>query len=82
MFGDQYIIITKNRSDIKKRDKGSGGIAILIKKDVGKVEEIKKKRTDGLLWMKIECEVRTIYIYAQYIWYQKDRQRENKMKQR
>ena len=43
VFEDQYIVIVKNRNDMKKRDKGSGGVVILVNKNVGKVEVVKKK---------------------------------------
>ena len=67
VFGDQYIVIVKNMRDMKKMDKVSGGIAILVKKTIGKIERVMKKRSNGLMWISIKCEGRIIYLAPVYI---------------
>ena len=52
---------------MKRGDPGSGGVAIMMKKELGKIDFIKKKRIDGLMWTKIECEGRIIYIATVYM---------------
>ena len=66
-FEDKYMVFLKSRSDMKDNDKGSGGIAVLIKKNLGEANEIKRKREDGLLWIKLIHEGRVIYIASIYI---------------
>ena len=52
---------------MKHGDKGSGGVAILVRKGLGTVEEVKTKGIEGLLWAKIKCEGRTLIVAAVYL---------------
>ena len=66
VFVDQFHIITKNR-EMKDRDPGSGGVMVLVRKGIGNVTEIKRKRTAGLLWVQICCEGRIFIIAVVYM---------------
>ena len=64
---DKFYVFCKNRSDMKERDKGSGGVAILVRKHIGEATKIEKKREDGLMWIKLLHEGRKMYIATVYL---------------
>ena len=67
VFEDRFIVHSKRRRNMKVRDKGSGGIAIMVRREVGEVEMITEKRMDGLMWTKIVCVGRKLFIATVYI---------------
>ena len=66
MLKNQYTLITKNRKN-QKGWKGHGGIAILIKKNIGKTKIIEGKRHDGIIWIEISCGGRKIFLASIYM---------------
>ena len=63
----QIHVVVKNRADVKDSRKGSGGVAILVRKKIGKIKVIKIKTSDGLLWVQIESSSRFIYVASVYL---------------
>ena len=47
VFEEEYTVMINSRSDMKKKDKGSGGVAIIARKKYKAV--MIKRKTDGLL---------------------------------
>ena len=67
IFEDKFECISKIRKNKKRNDYGSGGIAVMVRKDRGKIKQVKGKGRDGILWVEVEGTGRKMYIATVYI---------------
>lgn len=67
IFKEDFNCIIRNRKDRKEGDSGSGGLAILIKKGLAKVNPILKKGSDEIVWAEVVGAGKSLFIATVYI---------------
>ena len=67
MFGDVYNCFIRSRTHMKRLDPGSGGVAILVKKGIGKATLTKIGKCQDLVWVEVEGEDMTLYVASAYM---------------
>ena len=66
-MGEEYQCITRNRRNRKRRDTGSGGLAVIVRNGWGKIKIAKEKGSDEILWVEIEWLGKRIFIAVVYL---------------
>ena len=54
MFGDVFNCFIRSRRNMKRLDPGSGGVVVLVKKDLGKARLMKNGKCEDLVWVEVE----------------------------
>ena len=67
MFEDEYEIVTKIRRNRKRRDYGSGGVAVVVRKGNYTIAKAKKTVHEDVLWVEVKGMARRIFIAVVYI---------------
>merc|ERR1712228_632008 len=70
IFENRYQVIHNSRKRISKMDNGSGGVTILIDKNIkwkNKPKEMKNRRNEGMTWIYVETQDKKMNICGVYI---------------
>ena len=62
IFEEKFECRSKIRKERKKGDYGSGVLAILMRKDKGKINLVKRKGNEGIIWVEVEGTGRNVHL--------------------
>ena len=79
MFGDVFNCFIRSRKHMKRRDPGSGGVVVLVKKDIGVARLIKNGKCEDLVWVEVEGKDTPLYIASVYMVHARSNWQSNNM---